>query len=185
MDPILTAKSTSMADIFGLLLGIYQGPNGLDNGRIHRRMMTYDACQFHQYIFHEKGTIEGAAWPAVRYLSAEFHQWDGYFYLWGHEHKAIQPYLPRKVGLSDVKQGFNHQRFRRESISIRQLHSLSQIEDAAQVAMDWLAGRSSWVMPTNQRVVESVRQINAFKKSINSTGVISIEISQLANLMGK
>jgi hypothetical protein len=184
MDPILSAKRTSMADAFGLLLAIRQGPTGLSKGRIHRRMMTYDGCQFHQYIYHEKSASDNVAWSPVRYLSAEFRQWDGYFNLYGHTHEEIKKYLPKQLSLSDIKQGFNHERFFGESIGGARMHSLKQIEEAAEWAIKWLIGEIEWPDTSIAQMAVTVKQIDAFKRSINSTSAIPVRVSDLVKLMG-
>jgi hypothetical protein len=180
MDPILSAKSNSMADAFSMLLAIQQGPKGPVNGRIHRRMMRHNHYPFFQFIFHEKEN-EGPKHNAQRWVSAEFRQWDGFFYLYYHTTEAMKPYLPHKKG--HVQQGFNFARFTEESPA--RLYTLDQIDEAARDALNYLVNgiEAPVLSPAQQQA--TLKRIMNFKNFHRTSGKVYLNISDLGSLLEK
>jgi hypothetical protein len=148
--------------------------------------MTYAGNPFHQFIFHEKSSVEGTAWPAVRYLSADFFQWDGFFHVYIHTLQDMLPYLPKKLGLSDVQQGFAHERFRKESTRSCRVYSIEQIEIAARDATAWLTSGTRPDRATIDQMRETVRHIDVFRRRISSPktgGFIPMTVEDLISLL--
>lgn len=180
MDPILSAKSTNMADAFTCLMAIQQGPKGPENGRIHKRTMTHNQNPFMQFIFHEKdGGRE--THTAMRWVSVEFRQWDGFFYVYTHTTEEIQPYLPNKKG--HIQQGFNYGKFTNESRA--ELYTIYDIEQAARDAVCYLVSGVAATARTQSEYQAMLKRIMNFKNFHKTAGRVFLNISDLGNLLDK
>lgn len=182
MDPILSAKSTSMSDAFTMLMAIQQGPKGPENGRIHKRTMTHNQNPFLQFIYHEKDNV-GTAYHAVRWVSVEFRQWDGFLYVYTHTSDEIKPFLPRKLGLKDVQQGFNYEKFTNESRA--EIYSIYQIERAAREALGYLMFNQGVARKSDTEYRDVLRRIMEFKNYHKTSGRVFLNVSDLGNLLEK
>lgn len=182
MDPILSAKSTSMSDAFTMLMAIQQGPKGPENGRIHKRNMTHNQNPFMQFIFHEKEP-EGALYHAVRWVSVEFRQWDGFLYVYTHTTQEIKPYLPKKLGLKDIQQGFNYAKFTNDSRA--EIYSIYEIEAAARESLNYLMHNQGLRQRSQTEYREVIRRIMEFKNYHKTSGRVFLNISDLGNLLEK
>lgn len=182
MDAILSARSTNMADAFTMLLAIQQGPKGPESGRIHKRMMTHNQNPFMQFIFHQKDA-EGEKYHPVRWASVEFRQWDGFFYVYTNTTEEIKPFLPKKIGLKDIQQGFNYERFTRDTTA--QIYTIYQIESAARQALGYLINGDSIPMKTSAETQSVLRRIMDFKNFHKTAGRVLLNISDLGNLLEK
>lgn len=181
MDPILSAKSTSMADAFTMLLAIQQGPNGPENGRIYKRAMMHNHNPFLQFIFHEKDNITPAKTTPVRWISVEFRQWDGFFYVYTNTTEQIKPYLPHRKG--HVQQGFNYARFTEDTPA--KIYSIDQIESASREALAFLIHDQALVKRTSDQSRDVLQRIMQFKNFHRTDGKIYMNISDLGNLLEK
>ena len=182
MDAILSARSTNMADAFTMLLAIQQGPKGPENGRIHKRMMTHNQNPFIQFIFHEKEN-EGTKYHAVRWVSVEFRQWDGFFYIYTSTTEEMKQYLPRKIGLKDVQQGFNYAKFTNETRA--EIYTIYQIERAAREALAFLIQADRLPSKSVADTQSILRRIMDFKNFHRTAGRVLLNISDLGNLLEK
>lgn len=181
MDPILSAKSSSMADAFTMLLAIQQGPKGPSTGRIYKRAMLHNHYPFHQFYIHEKEDETRYAKHAARWVSVEFRQWDGFFYLYTHKAEDMKPYLPHKKG--HVQQGFNFARFTDESRAY--IYSIDQIEQAARHALGWLISGQEVPGQTDADMRTTLTRVMNFKNYHRTGGKVYLNISDLGKLLEK
>lgn len=181
MDPILSAKSTSMADAFTMLLAIQQGPKGPEGGRIYKRAMTHNQNPFLQFIFHQPNPDNPAKHGPVRWVSVEFRQWDGFFYVYTHTTEQIQPYLPHRKG--HVQQGFNYAKFTENSNA--KIYSIDLIESATREALAYLIHNQALSTRTPDQAREVLTRIMQFKNYHMRNGKIYMSISDLGNLLEK
>lgn len=181
MDPILSAKSTSMADAFTMLLAIQQGPTGPENGRIYKRAMMHNHNPFLQFIFHEKDNISPAKMTPVRWVSVEFRQWDGFFYVYTHTTEQIKQYLPHRKG--HVQQGFNYVNFTENSPA--KIYSIDEIESATREALGFLIFNQGLTARTVEQSRNVMQKIMQFKNFHARDGKIYMNISDLGKLLEK
>lgn len=182
MDPILSARSTSLADAFTMLLAIQQGPTGPENGRIYKRSMIHNNNPFIQFIFHGQGETEAAKSIPLRYASVEFRQWDGFMYVYTHTADEIAKYLPNQV--LHVRQGFNYDKFTQNSSA--EIYSIYQVEKAARDAVGYLKGDYTALPKRSVEETHQVlRRIMDFKNYHKTGGRIFMNISDLGTLLEK
>lgn len=183
MDPILSAKSTNLADAFSMLLAIQQGPNGPAGGRIFKRTMIHNNNPFIQFIFSENSADpQKTALTPARYVSVEFRQWDGFFYVYTHTAEEIKYYLPKKI--LHEHQGFNYAKFTSESEA--QIYSIYQIERATREALGYLIGDHTALPKRSvEQTRETLQRIMDFKNYHKTGGRVYVNISDLGTLLEK
>ena len=94
--------------------------------------------------------------------------------------------MPKKLALSDIQQGFAHERFRKESSSVCRTYSIEQIELAARDAVAWLVLGNRPARPTLEQMRETVRQIDQFRRrfaSSKTSGFIPMSIEDLTSML--
>ncbi len=177
MDPILSAKPTSLSDAFSMLLAIWQGPDSTERGNIHKRSMLHNQHPFIQYSFHNSETN-----VIDRWLTAEFRQADGFFYLYTHTDEEMQPYQAVRVG--SKYRGFDYKSFVDDAGLNCTLHTIHDIERAARDAAAYLCGFMTRIpLISTSETRQTMQRIIEYKNYHDTTGRRVSCVSDLGKTM--
>lgn len=179
MDPILFAKSTAMADAFTMLLAIHQGPEQRtpEQGRIYKRSMIHNQNTIMQFALRDEKL------NAIRWVCAEFFQWQGYFYVYQLDDAQMYQYLPKR--LRHVQQGFQYEKFVRDFGNKALFYTVDEIEKAALWALDYLKDGTTPPLKTQEQVQTQIERVLKFQRIHNPSGRISMSSADLAALIAK
>lgn len=179
MDPILFPKNNSLADAFTLLMSIHHGPKQLEDGsRIYRRQTTHNQNAF--LLFSHRHDIHSPD----RWVAAEFHQWEGYFYVYCLDDEVMDKYLPYTSD-NHVKHGFNFNSFIREQGGASRFYTLEEVEYAAKESMQYLLTGEEPARKLRETVESSIRTMLRFQKRHGTGSRLQIPVADLAALIEK
>jgi hypothetical protein len=172
VDPIVHAKSSALAEAFANLLAIHNTP-APSTGRIHQRTMVHNGNPFLQFIFR------GADQQDLRFVSVEFHQRYGFFYLYTDTEESMYPYLPHKKG--HVQQGFNYRRFTQERPAF--IFTLAELNTAAQMSVSWLTKQVFLQRKNEDQLQATMRDIQNFAAAHGVSGAVPLDLGDLQAIM--